>query len=283
MSTPLVSIVVPTLNQAGFIAQTLASIAGQCCPRIEVIVVDGGSTDGTAEVVKRFGSLVTRFISEPDRGQADAINKGFRAAQGDILAWLNSDDYYLPAIIDRIAPMLGSGNEPRLAYGGTVAYFQERQETTIWRAPRFDREVLKTKALIYQPSAFWTRALWEATGELNIAQHFTLDWDWFLRASAHSDFQRIDEPLSVYRFHENHKTGSGNPRRNEEICAFVERHAGAEWGAAFREVSAELTTLGPGLDRLKRFGLFRWRKLFYRALYKKHGAKVKVALSQLRV
>jgi glycosyltransferase involved in cell wall biosynthesis len=282
MSTPLLSIVVPTLNQAPFIAQTLASIVGQCWPRTEIIVVDGGSTDGTAEVVRRFGSAVTHFVSEPDRGQADAINKGFRLAKGDLLAWLNSDDYYLPAMIERVAPMLGDGRAPRLAYGGTIALFEESKETKYWAAPNFDREALKTRALIYQPSAVWTRALWEATGELQIEQHFTLDWDWFLRASVHCDFARIDEPLSVYRFHAGHKTGSGSPRRSEEICAFVEKHAGAEWGTAFREVATALPKLGAGLDRLKRLGLFRWRTLFYRELYRRHGAKVKVALSQLR-
>jgi glycosyltransferase involved in cell wall biosynthesis len=280
---PLFSVVVPTLNQAQFIRQTLASIVGQCWPRVEIIVVDGRSTDGTAEVVRSFGSAITHFISEPDRGQADAINKGFRLAKGDILAWLNSDDYYLPAAIHRVMPLLGDGRDPRLAYGGTIAFFEARAETKYWLAPAFDREALKTRALIYQPSAFWTRALWEKTGEVNIAQHFTLDWDWFLRAAQYCDLVQVPEPLSVYRFHAGHKTGSGNARRNEEICEFVEKHAGPDWGAAFRDVAAQLDKLGPGLDRLKRWGLFRWRRLFYRELYKKHGGKVKVALSQLRV
>lgn len=280
---PLLSIIVPTLNQARFIAQTLASIVGQCWPCTEIIVIDGGSTDGTADVVRRFGSAITHFISEPDRGQADAINKGFRLAKGDLLAWLNSDDYYLPAMLDRVAPLLGDGSAPRLAYGGTIALLEQTGETKLWPAPPFDREALQSRALIYQPSALWTRALWEKTGELNIAQHFTLDWDWFLRASAHCDFTRIEAPLSVYRFHAGHKTGSGNPRRTEEICAFVEQHAGPAWGAAFRDVAAVLPTLVPGLTRLKRLGLFRWRTLFYRRLYHQHGAKVKVAISQLSV
>ena len=281
--TPRISIIVPTLNQSRFIGQTLASIIGQCWARTEIIVIDGGSADGTADVVKRFGSAVTYFVSEPDRGQADAINKGFRLAKGDLLAWLNSDDYYLPAVIEKVAPLLGDGREPRLAYGGTIALNEEKNDAKLWPAPPFSREDLRTRALIYQPSAFWTRALWEKTGELNVDQHFTLDWDWFLRASAHCDFQSVGEPLSVYRFHEGHKTGSGNPKRAAEICAFVEKHAGAEWGAAFRDVAAELPSFGPGLARLKKLGLFRWRTLFYRRLYKKHGAKVKVALSQLSV
>ena len=281
--TPVLSVVVPTLNQAKFIGQTLASIIGQCWPRTEIIVIDGGSTDGTAEVVRSFGNAISHFVSEPDRGQADAINKGFRLATGEYRAWLNSDDYYLPGIFPRVAALLGQSSRPALVYGSTFAWFEGRGEMRHWPAPAYDPVALKTRALIYQPSAFWTRALWETTGELDIAQHFTLDWDWFLRASRHASFQRLEEPLSVYRFHAGHKTGSGNPRRNEEICQFVERNAGSEWGAAFRDVSAELATLGPGLDRLKRLGLYRWRKLFYRRLYRLHGGRVKVALSQLRV
>ncbi len=283
MSAPRLSVVVPTLNQAQFIGQTLDSIIALGYLRTEIIVIDGGSTDGTGDVVRGFGDAIAHFVSEPDKGQADAINKGFRRATGDLLAWLNSDDYYLPNAFEEVAALLGDGSEARLAYGGTIARTEATGEDRLWPAPPFDREALKSRALIYQPSAFWTRALWEKTGELNIAQHFTLDWDWFLRASAHCEFQRIEAPLSVYRFHDAHKTGSGSPRRNEEICAFVEQNAGAEWGAAFRDVAAQLHKLGPGLERLKRLGLFRLRTLFYRSLYKQHGGKVKVALSQLRV
>ena len=275
--TPLLSIVVPTLNQSRFIGQTLDSVIGQGWPRTEIIVIDGGSTDGTREVVERFGSAVTHFVSEPDRGQADAINKGFRLAKGDLLAWLNSDDFYLPGVIEKIAPLLGDGTEQRLVFGGTRVLQEASGKTHDWLAPLFDREALKTKALIYQPSAFWTRALWKKTGELDIGQHFTLDWDWFLRASMHCDFLRVDDILSTYRFHEGHKTGSGSPKRAAEICAFVEKHAGPEWGTAFREVAPRLS----GFSLLKRLGLWRLRTLVHRGLYKRHGGKVKVALSQL--
>ena len=281
--TPVFSIVVPTLNQAEFIGQTLASIAGQPWPNTEIIVIDGGSTDGTAEVVRRFGSAITHFVSEPDRGQADAINKGMALARGDFLAWLNSDDYYLPDIFRRVASLLESGDQRRVVHGGTIAWFESRNETRYWSTGALTQELLKTRAAVYQPSSFWTRSVWEKTGGLNLDYHFVLDWDWFLRASAHSELIHLDAPLSVYRFHQAHKTGSGNPRRAKEICEFVERAAGPEWGSAFREVAERLDTFGPGLDRLKRFGLWRFRKWVYPELYRRHGDKVKVALSQLRV
>ena len=281
--TPTFSIVVPTLNQARFIGQTLASIAGQNWPGLEIIVIDGGSTDGTADVVKQFGAAISHFVSEPDRGQGDAINKGMALARGEILAWLNSDDFYLPGIFSRVAEALGGGDEMRVAHGATIAWFEGRNETRYWPATDRPKELLATRACIYQPSAFWTRAVWEKTGPLNLDYSFVLDWDWFLRASRHCEFITLDAPLSMYRFHDAHKTSSGSPRRAEEICAFVERHAGAEWGAAFREVAAELEPLGRSLDRLKQRGLYRFRKWFHPGLYRRHGEKVKVALSQLRV
>ena len=283
MSQPLVSIVVPTLNQARFIRQTLASIIGQGCARLEIIVIDGGSTDGTAEVVRSFGSAITHFISEPDRGQADAINKGMALAKGDILAWLNSDDYYLPCAIERAVEILRDPTNPHLAFGGTIAHFEGPNRAAVWPAETFDPERIKTRACILQPSAFWTRALWEQTGPLDAELHFVLDWEWFFRASQRGTFTAIPHALSIYRFHEAHKTGSGNPRRNAEICAFVEKSAGPEWGAAFRDVAAALASAGPELDRVHRFGPLNWRGAAYRALLAKYGGKVKIALSQLRV
>ncbi len=282
MSTPLISIVIPTLNQSRFIEQTLASIAGQGWPRLEIIVVDGGSADGTAAVVERYRHAVTHFISEPDRGQADAINKGFRLAKGDLLAWLNSDDMLLPCALQTAAAALGDGRAPRLVYGGCLAFWEGRAQAHAWLAAPWDRERLKTRALLQQPSTMWTRALWEKTGELNPELHFVLDWEWFLRAADFCDFTPLPELLSLYRFHPAHKSSSGDDRRTREIIALVEARAGAEWGAAFRAVAAQLDTLPASLARLRRFGLHPLRRLLHRDLYGRHGAKVKVALSQLR-
>src|SRR3954463_11026696 len=114
---PLFSIVVPTLNQAAFIEQTLASIVGQGWPGVELIVIDGGSTDGTRAIVEKFGAQVTHFISEPDRGQADANNKGTRLPPGALRARLNPDDFRLPQTFARVAAALGDVAQPRLVYG----------------------------------------------------------------------------------------------------------------------------------------------------------------------
>ncbi len=281
---PLVSIIVPTLNQGRYIEQTLASIVGQGWPRLELIVIDGGSKDETASVVERYRAHVTHFVSEPDRGQADAINKGFRLAKGDVLAWLNSDDYYLPCALQKGLAALGESlTKPRLAYGGCLAFWEGSARAQAWLPEPFDRETLKTKACLNQPSTFWTRALWEKTGELNDSYHFVLDWDWFLRASEHGEFIPVPELLSAYRFHAAHKSSSGNSRRTDEVIALVKQHAGEEWAAAFRDVAAQLDTLTESLERLRGLGLYRLRTVVHRDLYSRHGAKVKVALSQLRV
>ncbi len=281
--TPLISVVVPTLNQARFIGQTLASIAGQNWPRLEIIVIDGGSTDGTAEIVDRYRQVVTHFVSEPDRGQGDAINKGFRLAKGDILCWLNSDDYYLPCALERAAAALGDPARPALVYGGCLATWEHTKTARLWPAAPWDRERLKTSDFLYQPSVFWTRALWEMTGEINPEYCYVLDWDWFLRASEHAVFTPLPELLSVYRFHAEHKSSTGRERRNAEIIAHVERWAGTEWAAAFQDVANQIDTLPKSLERLRRFGLYRFRTWVHRDLYRRHGGKVKVALSQFRI
>ncbi|HEY2343631.1 MAG TPA: glycosyltransferase family 2 protein, partial [Chthoniobacteraceae bacterium] len=233
--SPLVSIVVPTLNQGRYIEQTLASLAGQNWPNLELIVIDGGSTDETASVVESYRHVVTHFVSEKDRGQADAINKGFRLAKGEILGWLNSDDYLLPCALARTVRALGGpSTEPRLAYGGCLAVWEGTRKAEAWPAFPFDREALKTMSLVSQPGSLWTRALWEKTGELDPDYHFVLDWDWYLRASGHGAFTALPDLLAVYRFHPAHKSSRGERRRTEEILALVEQHAGPEWGAAFR-------------------------------------------------
>lgn len=276
--TPLVSIVVPTYNQAQYIEQTLASIVGQNWPRLELIVIDGGSTDGTREIVERYP--VQHFISERDSGQGEAINKGFRLATGDVMAWLNSDDYYLPLTLAKAVEALGDTSRPQLVYGNCLLWHEQEQRAVVDRSRPFDREALTSSAYIIQPSAFWTRALWEKTGEINEAYHFVLDWDWWLRASKHGELRFIDKTLSVYRIHAGHKSSSGNPRRIEEIVAFIERHGPRAWAAAYRDVAARLPTLAAARLRLGSRE-YRWHKLRHPGLFLRHGRKAEAAFWQL--
>lgn len=270
------------MNQGRFIEQTLASIAAQRWLRLEVLVIDGGSTDETAQVVERYRDLVTHFVSEKDRGQADAINKGFRLAKGDVLAWLNSDDMYLPCTFAKVAPRLGSPASPALVHGAVLAFWEGQARAQTWMPVSDARERLKTTAAINQPTAFWTRALWEKTGELNADYHYVLDWDWFARASAHAELTALPELLALYRFHGAHKSSSGQNRRTDEILALIGRLS-PDWLPAFSDVAAQLETLPASLAWLRRNRLYWLRKLIHRDLYSRHGGKVKVALSQLHV
>lgn len=281
MYTPKVSVIVPTLNHAPFIAQTLDSILGQLWPNLELIVIDGGSKDGAQEIVRSYGAAITHFISEPDKGQADAINKGMRLATGEIVCWLNSDDYFLPGTIKRVMRAIPDPSALSLVHGGTVTIHEQRGEASVWLGKPVTREGLTTGALVNQAGSFWTRALWERAGELDVRRHFVFDWEWYYRASAHCAFTLVPELLSVYRFHPTHKTSSGDQRRTKEIVDLVKEIASPEWAAAFQEVADRLPELIPGMTRLKKWGLWRCRTWVYRGLYQRHGARVKVALSQL--
>jgi glycosyltransferase involved in cell wall biosynthesis len=284
MSEPLVSIVVPTLNQGSFIEQTLLSIMGQGWPRLEVIVIDGGSTDQTAAVVRSFGSAITHFVSEPDRGQAEAINKGMRLAKGDVLAWLNSDDYYLPGAIAHAVRKLADVREPRLVYGSCLLVWEGTEKARLAQARvPFDREALTTCDYIYQPSAFWTRELWERTGELNDALHFVMDWDWWLRASQNGEFIPTPQPLSYYRFHDAHKSSGGSPKRRQEIVQLVERYAAKDWSEIFRKVSQRVDGLAKSFKRCEGRPYFFLHRLRHFDLFAKYGDKVDTAFWQLHV
>jgi glycosyltransferase involved in cell wall biosynthesis len=279
---PLISVVVPTLNQARFIEQTLASIAGQNWPRTELIVIDGGSTDGTREIVQRYPTA--QLVSEADRGQADAINKGMRLAKGDILAWLNSDDYYLPLAFSRAVAVLGDITQPRLVYGGCLLLYEAANSAKLARPHPFDARELAYHDYIHQPATFWTRALWDKTGELNLDFHYVLDWDFWLRASQNGELLALDECLAVYRFHDAHKTGGNSAKRIQEMVAFVDRHGDAEARAAFHAVADRLPGMARSWDRWGRNSRYRWHKLRHLDLYTRHPERlVNLALWQLHV
>jgi glycosyltransferase involved in cell wall biosynthesis len=289
--TARISVVVPTFNQGRFLAQCLASIVGQGYPNLELIVMDGGSTDSTADVIRRFSGAIRYHRSAPDGGQAQAINEGFRHASGDILTWLNSDDMYMPETFQRVAAEFPDLQQPDLLYGGCLHFSEDGAASRMYRAAPFDALQLTYYDYIVQPSAFWTRRLWEMAGPLDETLHYVLDWDWFIRASRLTPFRPLRDVLSIYRLHESQKTLSGGDRRAREVLRVVEKYAPPDMISAYRDVYEHL----PGLQRAARFiknlHLYRldrlvlprlwWRLAFPRLSLRHRGHRIQTVLSML--
>lgn len=279
---PLISIVIPSFNQGKFIEETITSVLGQNYPNLELIIIDGGSTDETIEIIEKYGDSISYWVSEPDRGQGNAINKGMRLAKGDILAWLNSDDMYLPCTLTKIAKFFQSSEEPKLVYGGCLHFYENKSNAYGILPPDFDAEKLTYQDYIIQPSTFWSRSLWKIVGEINESYNYVLDWDWFIRASQVCKFILYPNYLSIYRLHDAHKTGTGGDKRREEIIKIAEAYAPNEWVLAYRDVGQQITSLRAVLTRLVKLRLYRFRHLFYPNLYLKHGHhRIDVTLSMM--
>ncbi len=236
--------VTPSFNQVNFLEATILSVLGQGYPNLEYIVMDGGSTDGSVEIIERYADRFAHWQSAKDAGQSAALNQGFARATGDILCWINSDDFFLPGALHRIAELLGPGvQQPALAYGACLFFDDAGRSAKVVRPQPHDSTILRTSAYIIQPSAFWTRTLWEKTGILENALHFAFDWEWFIRASSHAEFMQCPEIFSAYRQHAAHKTGIGGSRRQQEILEVVRRHGTSGDIASFADAAALLPAL----------------------------------------
>lgn len=219
MDDPLVSIVTPSYQQGGYIEDTLLSVARQSYDAIEHIVVDGGSTDGTTDVLRRHeDEYALRWTSEPDEGQADAINKGFAAAEGEIVGWINSDDFYydrdvVAAAVERFAP-----NPDLDVLYGDIAFVDDRSRITRFQpAPGFDADVLKGHDYVPQPGVFFDADVVDEHA-LRTDLVFCMDYEYWLRlADAGHSFAAADRVMAAYRMHEETKGRSmGLDRLHEE-------------------------------------------------------------------
>ncbi|MDR3400921.1 MAG: glycosyltransferase family 2 protein [Chthoniobacter sp.] len=232
--------VTPSYRQVQFLETTILSVLGQCYPNLEYIIMDGGSDDGSVAIIESYANQLAYWQSGRDAGQADAINQGFARATGDILCWLNSDDFFLPGTLRTIARQLaGSIDRPALVYGSCLCFRESDASARILRARSHDPQLLRETDYIYQPSSFWTKALWMRNGALDAELHFGFDWDWYIRAMAHCDFAVHEGILSAYRRHAAHKSGSGGKKRREEILRVVRRHGSTEQIRAYEYASAK--------------------------------------------
>ena len=199
---PLVSIVTPTLNQGRFIEATIRSIKGQRYRHFEHIVVDGGSTDETLEILRRHeGTYPMRWISEPDHGMYDAVNKGIRLAKGEILAYLNSDDLYFPWTLEAAVDVLRADPTPDLVFGDAVTVLDGTCAQRIALLPPFDRRTLLITGSLMQPAVFWRRRLVERIGLLDVSFRYVGDLDYWLRATEQGIARHIDEVLALELIH----------------------------------------------------------------------------------
>lgn len=224
---PRITVVTPSLDQAEFLEMTLRSVQLQGYPNLEHIVVDGGSTDGSVEILERYDPWLTHWVSEPDHGQSHAINKGFARATGQVLAWLNSDDTYFPGTLRAAAEAL-AGEERKIFVGamekvyvdGDLERFERRSSPTE-RAPFQEFPILKGEARadfhFIQPPMFWTRDLWEVTGGLDERYHLVMDKEWCNRAmAAGAEVETTERLMARFPLHPGSKSQDQKEAMNRE-------------------------------------------------------------------
>lgn len=215
---PLVSIITPSLNQGKFIEDTLESVRNQDYPNIEHIVVDGGSTDTTLDILKKHENTYSlKWISEPDRGQSDAVNKGFKMARGSVIGWLNSDDAYISKdVISFIVTEFANTPDMDVLYGDVALIDENSLILQVRLAPEFDYHRLLRDDFIPEPSTFYRRSVVNEH-ELDINIDLPMDYEYWLRLAKNSiQFRHVNKILSAARIHQDMKTLSRAKEMNTE-------------------------------------------------------------------
>jgi glycosyltransferase involved in cell wall biosynthesis len=228
MHRPLVSIITPTLNQGRFIEETIRSVLEQDYPEIEYIVVDGGSSDGTLGILHKYSSKL-RWISEPDRGQSDAINKGWNLASGEVLSWLNSDDLLNPGTVRSIVEIFEQDENVGMVYGDAEKIDRFGKILEIHRAG--DNKPFMWSWLgvsipfnIPQPSAFIKAKLLKEVGCLDINLHYAMDYDLFLRIASVAQIAYLPRPLAKMRIYFGTKSSRNTDQNWREKISVLKRH-----------------------------------------------------------
>jgi glycosyltransferase involved in cell wall biosynthesis len=184
MTKPIVSVVTPSYNQAEFLEDTIQSVLAQDYPEIEYIIVDGGSTDGSVEIIKKYQSELAWWVSEPDEGQASAINKGMSRAQGEIVAWLNSDDLYLPGAVGEAVASFQSHPRTSFVFGNAITIDAEGYPLKELVFPDWGLEDLVGFRIICQPAVFMRRDAFQHVNGLDPNYHFMLDHQLWIRIAS---------------------------------------------------------------------------------------------------
>lgn len=226
---PLVSIITPSFNQARYIEATIQSVLGQDCPRVEYIIIDGGSTDGTVDVIKKYENKLAFWVSEKDKGQTDAINKGFARATGDILAWINSDDTYAPGAISAAVSYLQKHSDVGMVYADCNFINEDGRVIGKFGSAQTDYRLLRQGYVhIPQQTMFFRADLWKQVGPLDPSFYFAMDYDLWTRIAARSQMKYLPGQVwANFRLHTSGKTIAADDRCWPEMIRVHYRDGGS--------------------------------------------------------
>jgi glycosyltransferase involved in cell wall biosynthesis len=221
-----ISIIMPSFQQGRFIEETILSILGQTGATVELIVIDGGSTDATLDVIRKYESRIAYWVSEPDSGQADAINKGLRRATGDVVTWFSADDIYAVGIFAAVHETWKKN--PRAIYAAPVANFYSRGRETLLRPHGLTLDNVvqywQRRSLWHDPGLFWPRPLIETVGEIDASLQYAFDYDYVIRALQHFGVEYIDHVAAGFRLHGDSKSVAQSERMMAETAAVSQRY-----------------------------------------------------------
>lgn len=230
-SWPVIGIVTPTYNMAHFLEETIESVLSQDYPHVDYVVMDAGSKDGSVEILRKYGDRF-RWASEKDRGQADAVNKGYHATTGEIFTFLNSDDTYLPGALSAIAKHFKANPGIGLIYGEAYHVKLNGEIIAPYPTQPFDLRTLNNQCYICQPAAFMLREAFANAGMMNVDMHFALDYELWIRIAKQYGVRKVDEFLATSRMHMDNKTLSKRRLVYQEILSTVKaqfQYAPYEW------------------------------------------------------
>lgn len=246
---PKISIITASYNQGKFIEETIRSVLLQNYPNLEYIIIDGGSTDESVEIIKKYAAWITYWVSEPDKGQTHAINKGFKKATGEITNWLNSDDVLCPNSLFHIANKFMEDEKIQFVFGDLIVFDDNKKgekEVSYNASRKFDN--LNVRALFSfpygQPSSYYKRSLFEQIGYLDESFNFTMDVDFFVRIALNHEMHQIPEFICKFRFHAESKTCTIGDVREREYCK------------VFSKVLRSFPFTQPWIDEMRRLGYY---------------------------
>ena len=256
MSTPLVTLVTPSFNQAAFLEEAIESVLAQDYPALEYAVVDGGSTDGSVDVIRRYEERLAWWTSGPDGGQAAALNVAFARAGGEILGWLSSDDSLLPSAVSRVVEELERDPATLLVYGGAAFVDEDGAEIFPLEPRPFDVEAMVRACAnhVVQPGSLFRRRAFELAGPFDERGYYFFDFEFVLRLAraAPGSVRRIGDRLATYRVHAGSKSGGAPAAKARDYVRFADEFlAGSDF---------------PGVDEGRRSAYLAAGEYFYDAL-----------------